>query len=122
DRSVARRRDPGRHCGRLVEAARLDQVEMSSRYCMFVLLPDRRTAGREIDSRMVFSLVMPGRRILLPLPDRDFDVTEVAVPWRLLTRAGHQVVFATERGGSAPAADPLLMSGVVFGRLGAAPE
>ena len=21
------------------------------------------------------------RRILMPLPDRDFDVTEVAVPW-----------------------------------------
>lgn len=26
-------------------------------------------------------------RIWIPLPDRDFDVTEVAVPWRLLTRA-----------------------------------
>ena len=45
-------------------------------------------------------------RILIPLPDRDFDVTEVAVPWRLLTRAGHQIVFSTERGGEAPAADP----------------
>ena len=59
--------------------------------------------------------------MLVPLPDRDFDVTEVAVPWRLLSRAGHEVVFATERGG-APAADPLLLSGVLFGRLGAAPE
>src|SRR6266567_2816738 len=29
-------------------------------------------------------------RILVPLPDRDFDVTEVAVPWKLLTRAGHE--------------------------------
>ena len=28
------------------------------------------------------------RRVLVPLPDRDFDVTEVAVPWRLLTDAG----------------------------------
>jgi putative intracellular protease/amidase len=61
-------------------------------------------------------------RILVPLPDHDFDVTEVAVPWRLLTRAGHQVVFATEAGGAAPAADPRLLSGVLFGKLGADPE
>lgn len=61
-------------------------------------------------------------RILMPLPDRDFDVTEVAVPWRLLTDAGHEVVFATERGGSAPQADPLLLTGVLFGQLGAEPE
>jgi len=57
----------------------------------------------------------------VPLPDRDFDVTEIAVPWRLLTRAGHEVVFATERG-ARPAADPLLLTGVIFGQLGAEPE
>jgi len=56
------------------------------------------------------------------VPDRDFDVTEVAVPWRLLTRAGHAVRFATERGGTAPAADPRLLDGVMFGRLGATAE
>lgn len=61
-------------------------------------------------------------RVLLPLPDQDFDVTEVAVPWRVLTDAGHEVVFATERGGTAPRADPLLLTGVVFGRLGAEAE
>lgn len=61
------------------------------------------------------------KRVLVPLPDRDFDVTEVAVPWRLLTRAGHEVVFATERG-ARPAADPLLLTGVLFGQLGAEPE
>jgi putative intracellular protease/amidase len=61
------------------------------------------------------------KRVLMPLPDRDFDVTEVAVPWRLLTRAGHEVVFATERR-ARPAADPLLISGVIFGQLGAEPE
>ncbi|MET9232214.1 type 1 glutamine amidotransferase domain-containing protein [Lentzea sp. NPDC003310] len=61
-------------------------------------------------------------RVLLPLPDQDFDVTEVAVPWRVLSDAGHEVVFATERGGVAPAADPLLLTGVLFGRLGAEPE
>ncbi|KAB1139765.1 thiamine biosynthesis protein ThiJ [Streptomyces luteolifulvus] len=61
-------------------------------------------------------------RVLIPLPDRDFDVTEVAVPWRLLTDAGHQVVFATERAGTRPAADPRLLTGVLFGRLGAEDE
>jgi putative intracellular protease/amidase len=61
------------------------------------------------------------RRVLIPLPDRDFDVTEVAVPWKLLHDAGHEVVFATESGAT-PAADPLLLSGVVLGRLGAAEE
>lgn len=59
--------------------------------------------------------------ILAPLPDHDFDLTEIAVPWKLLTRAGHRVVFATERGAT-PATDPLLISGVLFGKLGAEPE
>jgi putative intracellular protease/amidase len=61
-------------------------------------------------------------RVLIPLPDRDFDVTEVAVPWRILRAAGHQVTFATERGGAIPAADPRLLTGVLFGQLGAAPQ
>jgi putative intracellular protease/amidase len=61
-------------------------------------------------------------RVLMPLPDRDFDVTEVAVPWRILRDAGHDVVFATERPGTIPAADPRLLTGVIFGQLGAAPE
>lgn len=61
-------------------------------------------------------------RVLMPLPDNDFDVTEVAVPWRLITDAGHQVVFATEHAGVVPHADPRLLSGVLFGQLGAEPE
>jgi putative intracellular protease/amidase len=61
-------------------------------------------------------------RVLIPLPDRDFDTTEVAIPWRALTDAGHAVTFATERGGTAPACDPRLLSGVLFGRLGAAED
>jgi putative intracellular protease/amidase len=61
-------------------------------------------------------------RVLMPLPDHDFDVTEVAVPWRVLVDQGHEVVFATEAGGTAPAADPLLLTGVLFGQLGAEPE
>jgi putative intracellular protease/amidase len=59
--------------------------------------------------------------VLFPLPDRDFDVTEVAVPWKLLVEAGHEPVFATEAGAT-PACDPLLITGVVFGLLGARPE
>jgi putative intracellular protease/amidase len=59
--------------------------------------------------------------VWVPLPDHDFDVTEVAVPWKILTRAGHQVVFTTERGAVA-AADPRLLAGVIFGKLGAEPE
>src|SRR4029077_591917 len=59
------------------------------------------------------------KRILVPLPDRDFDVTEVAVPWKILRRAGHEVVFATEAGAVA-ACDPLLLPPVGFCMLGAA--
>ena len=61
-------------------------------------------------------------RILVPLPDRDFDTTEVAVPWRLLTDRGHEIVFATQGGGGAPQCDPKLLDGVLFGKLGAEPE
>lgn len=60
-------------------------------------------------------------RVYFPLPDRDFDVTEVAVPWKLLRDAGHEPVFLTENGAQ-PEADPLLLRGVLFGQLGAEPE
>jgi putative intracellular protease/amidase len=59
-------------------------------------------------------------RVLCPLPDVDFDTTEVSVPWRLLRDAGHEVEFATETG-KVPRCDPLLLTGVVFGKLGADP-
>ena len=61
-------------------------------------------------------------KVLVPLPDTDFDTTEVAVPWRLLSQAGHEVVFATVHGGSAPSCDRRLLEGVLFGKLGAYPE
>jgi putative intracellular protease/amidase len=60
-------------------------------------------------------------KVLVPLPDTDFDITEVAVPWKLLCEAGHDVVFATENGAT-PTCDPLLITGVVFGLLGARAE
>ena len=46
----------------------------------------------------------------------------MAVPWRVLTQVGHVVRFATEHGGTAPAADQRLLDGVIFGQLGAAAE
>ncbi len=66
----------------------------------------------------------PGRarRVWIPLPDRGFDPTEVAVPWKLLTRAGHEVVFATEDGKTVPQADVRLLEGVLFGMGGAEEE
>jgi putative intracellular protease/amidase len=59
-------------------------------------------------------------RVLVPLPDTDFDPTEAAVPWKVLASAGHQVIFATEKG-AVPACDPRLVKGVIFGELGAKP-
>jgi len=44
------------------------------------------------------------------------------VPWQILREAGHEVIFATEHAGTLPAADPRLLAGVLFGKLGAAPE
>src|SRR5690606_14089525 len=79
----------------------------------------------------LLALLSPGRhragtvptvRVLVPVPDHDVDVTEIAVPWKLLTEAGHEIVFATERAGTVPEADPRLLDGVIFGRLGAAAE
>ena len=36
--------------------------------------------------------------VLMPLPACDFDPTEVAVSWQVLSSAGHDVVFATPSG------------------------
>lgn len=60
-------------------------------------------------------------RVLVPLPDQDFDLTEVSVPWAVLSEAGHEVVFATENA-ITPACDPKLVTGVIFGQLGAKDE
>jgi len=49
-------------------------------------------------------------KVLLLLPARDFDPTEVAVPWRALTRRRHAVSFATPDGAPA-AADDIMLSG-----------
>ena len=59
-------------------------------------------------------------RVLIPLPDHDFDVTEVAVPWRLLTEAGHEVASRPSAAAPRPPCDPRLLDGVIFGQLGRA--
>jgi putative intracellular protease/amidase len=60
-------------------------------------------------------------RVWIPLPDVDFEPTEAASPWKALRTSGHEVVIATEAG-AVPAADPRLLRGVLFGRMGASPE
>lgn len=60
-------------------------------------------------------------KILIPLPDKDFDLTEVAVPWKLFKEEGYNVTFATQTG-NVGQVDPLLITGVIFGQLGAKPE
>lgn len=48
--------------------------------------------------------------ILIPIPDRDFDPTEVAVSWWVLTQSGHRVIFATETG-TPGEADDIMVTG-----------
>ncbi len=48
--------------------------------------------------------------VLIPIPDRDFDPTEVAVSWRVLTDNGHRVIFATESGNPG-VADDIMVTG-----------
>jgi len=48
------------------------------------------------------------KTILAPLPDMDFDPTEIAVPWKILTTEGFEIIFATENGNK-PKADENLV-------------
>ncbi|HML06499.1 MAG TPA: type 1 glutamine amidotransferase domain-containing protein [Xanthobacteraceae bacterium] len=49
-------------------------------------------------------------KVLIPLPSRDFDPTEVAVSWSVLKRLGHTVAFATPDG-KAGQADDMMITG-----------
>jgi putative intracellular protease/amidase len=56
-------------------------------------------------------MTTPGSRpVLIVLPKRDFDPSEVAVTWKVLKNAGNSVIFATADG-LAAAADPMMLSG-----------
>lgn len=58
--------------------------------------------------------------VLMPLPATDFDPTEVAVSWQVLTAAGHVVVFATPSG-QPGRADDLMVTGRGLDPWGAVP-
>lgn len=49
-------------------------------------------------------------KILVPIPNHDFDPTEVAVSWKILRAAGHELVFATPDGARGHA-DPVMITG-----------
>ena len=53
-------------------------------------------------------------RILIPLPSTDFDPTESSIPWKLLSEAGHEVLFATPNGEPGEA-DPRMVLGTGLG-------
>ena len=59
-------------------------------------------------------------RVLIPLPARDFDPSEAAISWQVLSNAGHSVTFATPGGGPA-AADEMMLSGERLDPWGAIP-
>ena len=48
--------------------------------------------------------------VIFPLPSRDFDPSEAGVSWRVLTRLGHRVSFATPDGRKAQC-DPVMITG-----------
>lgn len=54
-------------------------------------------------------------KVLMLLPERDYDPTEAAVPWAALRKAGHEVIFATP-GGQPAFADPRMVK-LGFGLL-----
>ncbi|HEY6411372.1 MAG TPA: type 1 glutamine amidotransferase domain-containing protein, partial [Ktedonobacteraceae bacterium] len=72
---------------------------------------ERTTGGKEAMAKQV----------IIPLPDRDFDTTEVSIPWKYFVEAGLQVTFSTEAGQMGQT-DPRLLTGVIFGQLGAKPD
>src|SRR5438445_594054 len=58
------------------------------------------------------------KKVIIPLPDKDFYTTEVSIPWKHFVEAGLHVTFSTETG-QIGQTDPRLLTGVIFGQLGA---
>jgi len=58
--------------------------------------------------------------VLMPVPALDFDPTEVAVSWQVLTAAGHDVRFATPSGQPGQA-DEMMVTGEGLDPWGAVP-
>jgi putative intracellular protease/amidase len=59
-------------------------------------------------------------RVLILLPDRDFDPSEAAVSWQVLMNAGHTIGFATPDGRPA-VADDMMLTGQGLDPWGAIP-
>ena len=59
-------------------------------------------------------------RVLFLLPARDFDPSEAAVSWQVLTRAGHRIDFATPDGQPA-VGDDIMLTGQGLDPWGAVP-
>ena len=51
------------------------------------------------------------KRVLCPLPAYGFDPTETAIPWKILTEDGAQIVFATPDGQSSTGDEAMLSGG-----------
>lgn len=49
-------------------------------------------------------------QIVIPIPHRDFDPSEAAIPWRIARETGYEVAFATPDGRPG-AADPMMLTG-----------
>lgn len=61
------------------------------------------------------------KKVLIPIPDKDFDTTEVAITWKIFMQNNIDVTFSTVSGNIGET-DPLLLTGVIFGQLGAKPN
>lgn len=53
---------------------------------------------------------MTNKKIIMPLPNNDFDPSEVAITWKIVKAAGFEIVFSTVDGEPAQA-DAMMISG-----------
>lgn len=57
---------------------------------------------------------MNNKQVLIPLPSKGCDPSEVGIPWKLITEAGIDIVFATPTGAKAET-DPIMLTGKGLG-------
>lgn len=57
-----------------------------------------------------------GKKILIAMSETDYDPTEVAIPWNILSKAGHDISFCTPTGHN-KGADPIMLTGKKLGPL-----
>lgn len=55
-------------------------------------------------------------KILIPIPAKDFDPSEVSIPWQFLKAKGHSITFASPDG-KIGKADPIMLTGRGLGIL-----